>query len=75
MVADRLSPAGSAPNPLHEAIAELAAAAPVVRIVTTNYDRHLSTALRKRGVDFEEYIAPALPMGNNFTGLVYLTDR
>ena len=43
-----------------------------VRIVTTNYDLHLSTVLSMRGIQLEEYIAPALPMGDDFTGVVYL---
>jgi hypothetical protein len=39
-----LSPAASAPNGLHRAIGDLASST-CVRIVTTNYDRHLSAAL------------------------------
>ncbi|WP_155768406.1 SIR2 family protein [Mycobacterium colombiense] len=63
-----LSPAASAPNELHRAIADLASST-CVRIVTTNYDRHLSSAL---GNSVSEYIAPALPVGNEFEGVVYL---
>ncbi|SPM41915.1 hypothetical protein MNAB215_4132, partial [Mycobacterium numidiamassiliense] len=63
-----LSPAASAPNGLHRAIADLASST-CVRIVTTNYDRHLSSAL---GRSVSEYVAPALPVGNDFDGLVYL---
>jgi hypothetical protein len=43
-----------------------------VRIVTTNYDLHLSTVLSKRGIQVEGYMAPALPMGDDFSGIVYL---
>jgi len=44
-----------------------------VRIVTTNFDRHFSTVaaeLYKDGVEI--YYAPALPLGREFNGLVYL---
>jgi hypothetical protein len=57
---------------LHETLADLAVASAPVRIVTTNYDSHLSTVLRDRGVEFEEYVGPALPMGDDFAGVVYL---
>ncbi|MGH3820684.1 MAG: SIR2 family protein [Pseudonocardiaceae bacterium] len=43
-----------------------------VRIVTTNYDQHLSAVLRGKGIQFEEYVSPALPMGSDFMGVVYL---
>jgi AraC-like DNA-binding protein len=62
----------SGPNDLHRAIAGLAAAGPSVRIVTTNYDLHLSTALRDLGASFAEYRGPAVPMGDDFDGIVYL---
>jgi hypothetical protein len=72
LVAQRLSEPSSSPNHLHEAIAGLALAGPDLRIVTTNFDRHLTTALDTRGAQADEYVAPALPVGNDFTGLVYL---
>jgi hypothetical protein len=71
LVADRLQPPGSEPNDLHRAIVDLAAD-PAVRIVTTNYDKHLSTALSDAGEEIREYVAPALPMGDDFDGIVYL---
>jgi hypothetical protein len=45
-----------------------------LRIVTTNADRHFTTILRERDPDgqVDIYYAPALPLGNDFTGLVYL---
>lgn len=72
LVAELLDPPGSQPNVLHHAIASVAGAGRDVRVVTTNYDRHLSTALETAGVHADEYTAPALPMGNDFEGLVYL---
>lgn len=71
-VAAHLNRPSSRPNRLHRAIAALSAATRPVRIVTTNYDLHLSTALRDRGTAFDEYAGPALPIGDDFTGLVYL---
>ncbi|MGW5918110.1 DUF4020 domain-containing protein [Nocardia fluminea] len=62
----------SKPNRLHEALADLACAAPVVRVVTTNYDLHISTALRHLNCQPDEYAGPALPTGDDFSGIVYL---
>lgn len=63
----------SKPTPLHYAIADLFESANDVRVVTTNYDTHLSTVLREKfNGDVEEFRAPALPLGWDFTGLVYL---
>jgi SIR2-like domain len=63
---------GSRPTPLHKAVVHLASAS-TVRLVTTNYDRHLSAVLE--GKDVAEFLAPALPMGNDFTGIVYIHGR
>jgi hypothetical protein len=71
-VAARIGVPSSKPNRLHEAIVDLAVAGPSVRLVTTNYDPHLSTLLSARDVQVVEYMGPALPMGDDFTGLVYL---
>lgn len=63
----------STPTVLHYAIANLFESATDVRVVTTNYDRHLSTVLRERfNGAVEEFRAPALPLGWDFNGLVYL---
>lgn len=72
LVAARIGVSTSEPNRLHKALIDLAVAEGPLRIVTTNYDRHLSTVLIAQGVGFEEYTAPALPMGDDFTGIVYL---
>ena len=74
-VADILGSGSSRPNRLHEAIAALAVASPKVRIVTTNYDLHLSDALTAHGQSFTQETAPALPLGDDFTGVVYLHGR
>ncbi|WP_305785572.1 SIR2 family protein [Symbioplanes lichenis] len=67
-IAETIGVATSRPNDVHRAIGRLAAAGPTARVVTTNYDRHLSTVLP----GLAEYRGPALPLGNDFDGLVYL---
>ncbi|MBF6555942.1 MAG: DUF4020 domain-containing protein [Acidimicrobiales bacterium] len=71
-VKNRIGVESSVPNRLHGAIADLSVAGPAARIVTTNYDLHLSTELAAKGVEFDEYIGPALPMGDDFSGVVCL---
>ena len=71
-VAAHIGVSTSEPNRLHHGLVNLAMAGQPVRIVTTNYDSHLSTVLSKHGIQLEEYRAPALPMGDDFTGIVYL---
>ena len=70
-VADRIRQSPG-PNQLHKRIAALAGSACELRIVTTNYDIHLTTVLESMGTEFEEFRGPALPLGNKFKGLVYL---
>ena len=60
----------SSPNAWHEAIVALMETRQPLRIVTTNYDRHLEALLTDPTVS--QYRAPALPVGDDFTGLVYL---
>ncbi len=61
-------------NRLHRALIDLAHVGKSMRLVTTNFDLHLSRCAREvYGVDgFEEYFAPALPLGDDFQGIVYL---
>lgn len=64
---------GSLPNATHRAIAKLAKASPRIRVVTTNYDEHLGTAFTELGgPKLQKYVAPALPLGRKFEGLVHL---
>ncbi|MDQ2837698.1 MAG: DUF4020 domain-containing protein [Actinomycetota bacterium] len=74
-IAAKVGKPGSEPNELHRAIAQLARTGSACRVVTTNYDRHLTTALKEAGLDCEEWAAPALPVGDDFAGLVYLHGR
>ncbi|MFH2056524.1 MAG: SIR2 family protein, partial [bacterium] len=70
----RFSSPNSQPNRLHQLLAQLALITGAARIVTTNFDAHLSTALGKHS-GLAEYVAPALPRGDNFLGVVYLHGK
>lgn len=68
-----ISPEGSAPNPTHRAIVRVASSTGHARIVTTNFDDHLSRAAQSENVSIDDrWIGPALPMGDAFTGVVHL---
>lgn len=63
----------SSPTSLHAALLRIFFPKSPVRLVTTNFDRHFSTAAQTLGIsDLSTYMAPALPLGNDFEGLVYL---
>ena len=68
-VRDIIGTSESEPNELHKAIANLALASPKPRIITTNYDRHLSKCL---GENVDEFPSMAFPQREDFTGIVYL---
>lgn len=62
----------SAPNLNHQALARIAAHG-IPRLVTTNYDLHLERELRVHcPTDPPAFRAPAMPLGDDFWGLVYL---
>lgn len=63
----------SLPNRTHEAIVKLATSSNQPRIVTTNFDNHLSTAAKNLGLSLEDtWCGPALPLGEEFEGIVHL---
>lgn len=63
---------GSRPNANHDALARIAAKYST-RLVTTNYDLHLETALSAHHEGrLDVFRAPAMPLGDDFDGLVYL---
>ena len=72
LVGNAINRPGSQPNRLHKAIINLARVHPNPRVVTTNYDLHLEGASRAQELDFNIYRAPALPVGDDFTGIVHL---
>lgn len=60
-------------NSLHSAVVGLAALGGAFRVVTTNYDDHLASAAGAGSIEVPDtWYAPALPLGNDFTGLVHL---
>jgi hypothetical protein len=64
---------GSVPNSTHEALVRVASSIGRLRIVTTNFDKHLSTAATAGGIEVSDtWIGPALPLGEDFTGIVHL---
>lgn len=68
-----IQPSTSAPNSTHKAIAQLASACKTPKVVTTNFDEHVTTAARELACDIgEQYNAPAVPLGRSFRGLVHL---
>ncbi len=72
LVANAIDLPGSQPNSLHHAITGLAVAYPCPRIVTTNYDRHLTSSATALPLGLDIYEAPALPVGDDFEGVVHL---
>lgn len=65
---------GGVHTELHESILKIFRTWDKVRIVTTNFDNHFSTALKSvfKNKKPKEYYAPALPLGDDFEGVVYL---
>lgn len=66
-----ISSEDSKPNELHHGIVRLATTSPRTRIVTTNFDSHLSSCLQ-HGSNLDSFAAPNLPAGSDFSGIVYL---
>ncbi len=62
----------SKPTELHRSLIGLFRKQEDLRIVTTNFDNHFRTALEERSRKVDYYHAPALPLGHQFSGLVYL---
>lgn len=62
------------PTQLHDEILRLFGTPERVRVVTTNFDDHFSAVGQKRFKkgQLREFFAPALPLGDDFAGLVYL---
>ena len=71
--AQRLTPLGSAPNALHRDLLRLFGSGDRVRLVTTNFDHHFSTAYAELfGATPAVFRAPALPLGQSFSGIVHV---
>ena len=72
-VREELGRDDSEPTDLHRHLLRLFPSPEDVRLITTNFDPHFSTAAKDVFDDpVAEYRAPALPLGDDFTGIVYL---
>jgi len=72
-VVGRLSDPNSKHKSLHENLLKLFGGQERIRIVTTNFDFHFNSGSKKIfGQLPEVFRAPALPLGNDFSGIVYL---
>ncbi len=70
---DIIARGGSAPNTTHAALVRVASSVGQLRIVTTNFDNHLLSAATAGGIEVSDtWIGPALPLGEDFTGIVHL---
>ena len=74
-VLEKINPPDSKPNEWHENLLRWFGSDNSVRIVTTNFDPHLSTIAKQLGWTVPEYVAPAVPLGDKFQGIVYLHGR
>lgn len=59
-------------NALHEAIVDLFSSLENIKIVTTNYDQMFEQVLEERGVTVPVYNSPALPLGNDISGIIHI---
>ena len=63
----------SKPNSLHTDLLSLFRSPDKIKLVTTNFDLHFEVACQKVYAELPEiFSAPALPVGSNFDGLVYV---
>lgn len=64
----------SLPTALHYNLIKLFKSPDDVKIITTNYDRHFSTVIKELFSEgcIEEFYAPAMPLGRDFKGIIYL---
>lgn len=59
-------------NDLHETIVDLFLSPSNLKIVTTNYDQMFEQVLEERSINIPVYNSPALPLGNDITGIIHI---
>ena len=71
---EKLQGRGGAHTPLHENLLRVFGEADRVRVITTNFDDHFTeaAAIVFPGNSLPRYVGPALPLGQNFRGIVQL---
>lgn len=72
IAADILSGSCLKHNALHEAIVDLFISSQKAKIVTTNYDQMFEQVFEDKGVAVSTFNAPALPLGNDVSGIIHL---
>lgn len=73
VVAEIIGRESSEPNQLHKDLVGLFKGSGDLRLVTTNFDTHFTTASTETfGIRQDHYFGPAVPLGRDFAGIVYL---
>ncbi|ALP48813.1 SIR2 family protein [Corynebacterium glutamicum] len=67
-----LDQTNSRPNETHRAIVSLALTSRFPRIITTNFDTLINQAWMDAGIAPKRWVGPALPLGDNFSGIVQI---
>lgn len=67
-----LDQTNSQPNETHRAIVSLALTSRIPRIITTNFDTLINQAWADAGKTPKRWVGPALPLGDNFSGIVQI---
>ena len=67
-----LSGEGVLPNQTHKTIIDLFDSPDSIRIVTTNYDPMFEKSLDEADINVPVFSAPALPLGDDFYGLIHI---
>lgn len=72
IAADILSNSSLKHSELHEAIVDLFTSPNNIKIVTTNYDHMFEQVLEERNIRVPIYSSPALPLGNDISGIIHI---
>ncbi|MDD4050331.1 MAG: DUF4020 domain-containing protein [candidate division Zixibacteria bacterium] len=73
IISQIINPENSQPNDFHRQIIRLFAKTSPLRIITTNFDSKLTDAANEfRGAGTDIWFGPAIPLGESFTGIVYI---